>query len=249
MKKYIDFILEKKQDFNKKLIDEFDKIKVYEVDGEKVRNSSEIAEEFGLASSHPYFPDLIPDNEIWIENDVKEKERFVLIQNELFKLKKISTGMEKWKAYRKAETKEKIFRNKIKSSKENPEKTSEKEKDGVHVKKYGKISDITVWLVDANKIRDKWKSDFMEGGHGYVYKWIPNDEIWIEDGIKKHEIPFIILHEFVERTLMKEKNMSYEKAHDISAKVEWSKRPNNFNKEDALNLTENEVLTNYCRHL
>lgn len=90
MKTYIDYITEKKQDFNKKLIDEFDRIKVYLVDGEKVRDYNEESEEFGLCSSHPYFPKLIPKNEIWIENDVKEKERFLLIHNELFKLKKLN---------------------------------------------------------------------------------------------------------------------------------------------------------------
>jgi hypothetical protein len=41
---------------------------------------------------------------------------------------------------------------------------------------------------------------------------------------------------------MKEKEMSYKKAHDIAAKVEWSKRPDKFSKEDALNLTEEKAL-------
>ena len=246
IKNFNDFILEGKKIYNvdKNLIDQFGKYKIYTVNGEKVRDIAEQDEEFGLSSSYFYFPKLIPKNEIWIEDDVKGEEQFVLIQSELYKIKLIESGMDKWEAYHQSEKIEKGYREELNLSKKSPEKTNKKGDDDLYVKKYCKINsdDIQVWLVDAKKVRNKFKSDFMEGGHGYVYKWIPNDEIWIENGIKEHEVPFILLHEFVERTLMKEEKMNYDKSHNISAKVEWSKRPDKISKNDMENMTEEEAL-------
>jgi len=244
IKNFNDFILEGKKIYNvnKKLIDQFGKYKIYTVNGEKVRDIAEYDEEFGLSYSYFYFPKLIPKNEIWIEDDVKKDEIKILIYIELYKIKLIDDGMDKWDAYHKSEKMDKKLREKIDK---NAEKTSEKGFDKVYKKEYCKIKDggLTVWLVDGKIVRNKYKSDFMEGGNGCVYKWVPNDEIWIEDGLKEHEIPFVILHEFVEKTFMKEDNMKYDDAHNIAAKVEWSKRPDNFNKKDAENLTEKESLS------
>src|SRR5207253_2097692 len=39
---------------------------------------------------------------------------------------------------------------------------------------------IEVWLVDGSVVRGLYKTDYTEGGHGYVYRWVPKDEIWIE---------------------------------------------------------------------
>jgi len=244
IKTYIQFITEKKeQEVGKKLIDDYGVHKIFTVNGEKVRDLTKGDEEFGLCSSHPYFPNLIPKNEIWIEDDVKEDEKEMLIHSELYKLKLISNGEDKWDAYHKAEKQEKKLRERSKSK--GAHKTDEKADDKIYVKEWGKIKseDLTVWLVDAEKVRNKYKTDFLEGGNGWVYKWVPNNEIWIENGLKEKEIPFIILHEFVEKTFMKEDKMKYDDAHCIAAKVEWSKRPNSFNKNDAEELTEKKALS------
>src|SRR5207237_2876279 len=39
---------------------------------------------------------------------------------------------------------------------------------------------------------------------GYVYPWVPRPEIWIEDGVDRREVPFIVCHEYVERRLMRD---------------------------------------------
>jgi hypothetical protein len=242
IKTFVEFINEKKnEDVGKELVEQYGKYKVYTVNGEKVRDLTKGDEEFGLSSSYPYFPNLIPKNEIWIEDDVKTDERNILIHIELYKLKLIDNGMEKWDAYHKAEKMDKKYRE---ERDKNPEKTDEKGHEKIYKKEYCKIKDddLTVWLVDAEMVRDKYKTDFMEGGHGYVYKWIPNNEIWIEDGLKDKEIPFVLIHEYVERTLMKEKGMKYDNAHNIAAKVEWSKRPDKLTKNDMVNMTEEEAL-------
>jgi hypothetical protein len=155
----------------------------------------------------------------------------------------INSGIEKWDAYEMAIKKEKKLRENYKSK--NAGDTNEKADKSLYNKEYCKLKDVetlTVWLVDGEKVRNKYKTDFMEGGHGYVYKWIPDDEIWIEDGLKNNEIPFIVLHEFVERTFMKKNKMKYDDAHDIASKVEWSIRPNNFTKKDIDKLTEEKLI-------
>ena len=76
----------KQPNIDKKLIDQYGQIKVYSVNGEKVRDLTKGDEEFGLSSVHACFPKLIPDNEVWIEDDVKKEE----IQLDVLNLKFIS---------------------------------------------------------------------------------------------------------------------------------------------------------------
>lgn len=231
-----------KRQINKKLIDQYGKYKIYVVDGEAVRDISPESEEFGLSSIHAYLG-CIPKDEIWIEDDVKPEERDVLIHSALYQLKQIENGVSPDKAYESGVAKEKNYREALSSSKKHPERTNEPAADKIYVRKYGRIKDedIDVWLVDGENIRDRYKTDFMEGGHGFVYGWIKNDEIWLENGIHEKELPYILLHEYVERIIMKYKKMSYDKAHSIAAKVEFVRRPNHFSKKQAIALTRNEA--------
>ena len=231
---------------NKKLINQYGRIKVYVVNGNAVRNSSKEAQEFGLSSTHFALPTLVPQNEIWIEDDIKTEERGVLIHSALYQLSNIKKGMSIGKAYDLQIKKEKDYRESILLSKKQPEKTDKKADKNIYLKKYGHIKneDIEVWLVAGEKVRNKYKCDYLEGGHGYVYDFVPNKEIWIEFGPNtENEAPMILLHEFVERILMKYRDIKYDPAHEIAAKVEWKAREKgNFTKEDALNLTKIEAL-------
>lgn len=42
---------------------------------------------------------------------------------------------------------------------------------------------IEVWRIDGHLVRCYYKTDYTEGGHGYVYPWCPRNEIWIEKDI------------------------------------------------------------------
>lgn len=236
MRNYIDFIFEKKSpDVDKKLIDQYGEIKVYSVNGAKIRNINKSHEEFGLSSVHGCFPSLIPKNEIWIESNVKKNEIPYLIYSALYQIRLTEDGMKPWDAYKKGVSYEKKLRNKNIGKKYNGTKK-------IHKKEWFKNSDITIWLIDAEKVRDYYKTDFMEGGHGYVYDWIPKDEIWIENGINEKEIPLIVLHEYIERELMKIRKMNYDKAHDIAARIEYNHRPYKFTKNDFENITPDKAL-------
>jgi hypothetical protein len=61
--------------------------------------------------------------------------------------------------------------------------------------------------------------DFIGGGHDLRYKFIPNNQIWIEKNITNNELPKILVHEITERNLMS-RGLSYEKAHEHANLVE-----------------------------
>lgn len=227
---------------NKKLIDQFGKVKVFRVNGEAVRNSSEAGEEFGESGIHSFYPGVIPEDEVWIEDDVKPAEVGVLVAERLFELKCLSSGMSKDKAYERSLEEGKRQRQASKSAHKNPSAINRPAPENVHVRLYGTLDDMEVWLVDGQEVRNRYKVDAMEGFHGYVYSWVPNNEIWIEDGLHATEIPYIILHEFVELNLMRDRRLSYEKAHDKAAKVEWLMRHKGFTKSQALALTTDRAL-------
>jgi hypothetical protein len=84
---------------------------------------------------------------------------------------------------------------------------------------------LSVWVVDGGQVRDEVYIDFIAGGHGYVYDFIPKDEIWIDNDTDKDEIPFVLLHELVERYCMStDKGCSYEEAHDVANTFEGTFR-------------------------
>jgi len=220
------------QKINKKLIDQIGKYKIFLVDGEKIRKLNLYMHEFTDSANHLDFPKFIPANEIWIDEATDPKERFLLLFGSLYYVKS--------KDYDYAMKQERKLREIVDHVKFHPERHNGKPDERIYKSLYGTIhapEKISVWLVNARLVRDLFKTDFTEGGHGYIFRWIPNDEIWIENTLHKHEMPLIILHEFVERTLMKHKNMKYEKAHTIASKVEFT-HEDDFTKEDALALTK-----------
>jgi hypothetical protein len=68
------------------------------------------------------------------------------------------------------------------------------------------------------------KTDYTEGGHGYVYDWVPKQQIWIERDLDRWELPFIVSHEYLELRLMRDAGIEYDPAHEICSKVEFKIR-------------------------
>src|SRR5207249_2657119 len=100
--------------------------------------------------------------------------------------------------------------------------------DAIYLEEYTSLPDeqgpVQVWLVDGNLVRSYYKTDYTEGGHGYVYPWVPKSQIWIEDGVDRREVPFIVSHEYLERRLMRDEGLGYDKAHEICSKAEFRLR-------------------------
>ena len=199
--------------------------KVCLVDGESVRNLSSSAEEFGGVAIHPQFPDLIPRDEIWIDKDSGKDEIPLLADTALYQLKQIAAGKSKDEAYKEAIRREKRERAKADYAKRGHRSSDRKLPKDIYVKLYRTLFDgIKVWLVNGEEVRNHSKVDFVEGGHDYVYDFIPDGEIWLEDGLNAEELPYILYHELVERKLMKEQKMDYDDAHEIASDKEYKKR-------------------------
>lgn len=97
--------------------------------------------------------------------------------------------------------------------------------------------DSKIYLVDGEEVRNKIYVDFTMGGHGYVYDFIPKDEIWIENLNSVFDKKCTIIHELIERHLMKKYEYNYEKAHAISTRIEQKIRNNKINENaEQLNL-------------
>jgi hypothetical protein len=83
---------------------------------------------------------------------------------------------------------------------------------------------LKVWIVKGS-LFEIVLCNFTEGGHDLVYKFIPKNEIWLDDDVSPLERKFILLHEIHERNLMAKK-WSYDKAHASSSKIEYQCRKN-----------------------
>ncbi len=72
-------------------------------------------------------------------------------------------------------------------------------------------------------MRDLFYVDFTEGGHEFVYDFVPKGEVWIDNDLGPAERAFVILHELHERNLMA-KGMHYDSAHLSSSIIEYKCR-------------------------
>lgn len=83
--------------------------------------------------------------------------------------------------------------------------------------------DFTIRLVDGTEVRNNLFTDFTQAGHGYVYSFIPKDEIWLEAWLPPEDMLHALRHEIRERALMK-RGMKYDEAHKIVTKLECQER-------------------------
>jgi len=92
-----------------------------------------------------------------------------------------------------------------------------------YVKKIGKISSFTIWLVDDKYIREKICEDFVNLGQHRIFKFIPKNEFWINREADSEEDHFYADHLLMENRLMK-KGFSYDMAYMIAAAAEKRER-------------------------
>ncbi len=81
--------------------------------------------------------------------------------------------------------------------------------------------DVKIYLVNGTHIRDKIDIDLTMGGHAYVYpNYIPENEIWIDEDMDIEDQYTTIVHEMTERNEMRNKHLSYSKAHEDASEKE-----------------------------
>jgi hypothetical protein len=239
---------------------------VYSVNGLAVRNAAKPDEEFGNFATKDEFPTLIPKGEVWISEKLAPKEGIFFIANALTQLKSQAEGATD-KAYDDGLEVERLLREKLNGVKFRDGKPHKRVPDAIYLEPYITLPDpkgpVRVWIIDGNLARSYYKTDYTEGGHGYVYPWVPEPEIWIEDGVDRREVPFIVSHEYTERRLMRDEEIDYDTAHNICSRVEFDLRKRKgatpllvpgrrkLSKKDLPKLVSDEVfqyvLRNYVR--
>lgn len=85
----------------------------------------------------------------------------------------------------------------------------------------GVIRGLSVYLVDGEYVRNTFEIDFTMGGTFARYpEFIPENEVWIDDGMSTLDVCATIVHELVERHRMLALGEGYDEAHDVASGVE-----------------------------
>jgi hypothetical protein len=85
---------------------------------------------------------------------------------------------------------------------------------GVYRVHTGSKNGLEIWIVDGAKIREEIYPEFLYGGNGQRYRFIPAREIWVDNAVGAEELSYTIAHEMRERSLMARQGLTYGEAHD-----------------------------------
>jgi hypothetical protein len=189
-------------------------LEIWDVDGPEIRRDHEI--EFTNFAHHYRFPKLVPEAEIWLDHEANRNETMFFLAHCIVEREEMRRGKGYSAAHRVANEIERVIRRKAGDSEnqEIPKRLLATTHDGTKI-----------YRVGGREVRSSVDIDFTEGGHGKVYKYIPDDEVWVDDDLVEEDIPFVLLHELLERKNM-EKGMEYDEAHKISSKLELAARKN-----------------------
>jgi len=198
-----------KKEFYIEKIGQRGRIKIYIVDGFAIRK--DLDEEFTNFGQHFRFK-CIPEYEFWLDKEASPNERKFYIDHLLIEWKLMKEGVSYKEACTRADERERA------------ERKRHEKNNNVHLKIIGKVKDkIKIWTISGKTVRDSLDIDFTEGGHDYVYSYVPKDEVWIDNDVTEKEKPYVILHELFERKLMK-KGYDYNNAHVKASEIEWKAR-------------------------
>ena len=200
-------------------IDERGIIQIWIVDGAYIR--SHIDEEFVNFGQYYRYP-YIPVNEFWIDREAEHDERQFFIDHLLVEHRLMAAGMPYEKALPRADQAERKERRRAGdislATRHGRVLPDLKE---VHERLWKKLENgLSVWIVNGRLVRSVFDIDFTEGGHDFVYEFVPENEIWIDDAIFESERGYILLHELHERNRMA-RGLPYNKAHTESSRLEY----------------------------
>lgn len=200
---------------------------LYTVNGYAVRNSNQRDEEFGNFATYDEFPDCIGEREVWVSEKLALKEGVFFAANALAYLAQVAAGAPN-AAYDAGVAAERTLRESINGVAFRDGRPHKKVPDAIYLSEYVTLPDrkgaVSVRWVDGNLVRSYYKTDYTQGGHHYVYPWVPEQEIWVEDGVDHREIHLIVCHEYLERRLMRDADLQYNRAHGIASALEFDLR-------------------------
>lgn len=193
-------------------------IGIWQVDGSYVRMN--IDEEFTNYGQH-YAYSYIPKDEYWIDQGISPEETRFFLKHLSVEHRLMKRGMDADAARKRADKAEGEERKRAgdvrkltRSGRVLPDPAK------VHRRLWKKLENgVSIWIVNARLVRSVFDDDFASGGHDYVYEYVPENEVWIDDTLKAAERPYALLHELHERGLM-QKGMDYDRAHAQSSRLE-----------------------------
>ena len=213
-------------------VQEIGKLAVWTVDGSYLRGR--VDEEFTNFGQHYRYP-YIPVDELWIDQEASEDEHRFFIEHLLVERQLMERGLPYDKALEAADRTERKERRRAGDLKRLT-RGGKKLPDGhdVHVRLWKKLENgVSVWIINGRLVRSAFDIDFTAGGHDYVYEFVPENEVWIDDDIEEQERGYVLLHELHERNRMAA-GSPYSKAHEESSRIEYHARRYPDELHDAL---------------
>ncbi|MBI2120586.1 MAG: hypothetical protein HYT94_03110 [Parcubacteria group bacterium] len=98
-----------------------------------------------------------------------------------------------------------------------------KKNEHIYLQSIGEHEGLSVWLVDGEKIRKDIDENFVQYDHHARFRFIPADEIWIDQETNKDERKYFLENISWERKFMKE-GMTLEEAVEKADKLEARER-------------------------
>jgi hypothetical protein len=212
-------------------IEQRDDLTIWNVDGAYIRGH--IDEEFTNFGQHYRFH-FIPKNEFWIDQEAHNDEHKFFIDHLFTEYHLMAKGMPYQKAIEEADRVERRERRRAGDIRKMTLNGKLPDPMQVHIRLWKTLENgISVWIVNGRLVRSVFDIDFTAGGHDYVYEFVPDKEVWIDDDIEQEERGYVLLHELHERNRMTA-GLPYSKAHAESSLIECRCRHHPDQLHDAL---------------
>ena len=190
---------------------------IWIVDGDYVRKN--VDEEFSNFGHH-WTIEEIPENEVWLDEESHPDGQRFCLGHVLVERKLMQRGKSYEQARVVADNIERELRSRAGDLARARHGDEQVKPEAMHERLWKALpSGLHVWFVDGRLVRSCYDIEFTEGGHDYVYEFVPMNEIWIDDDIHEDERGFVLFHELHERNLMA-KGMDYDSAHADSSRLE-----------------------------
>lgn len=148
----------------------------------------------------------IPEKEIWLDTSADPKELVFFLLRALYERFQYDRGAPREQIQAGSKAMDQLLR-------------AEQPVESLKTRLLMRFGDLDVWFVNGEQVRKQFDPDFILGGNGYRYEYVPKNEVWIEDVLSPADKIYTLLHEVFEVSRMKE-GISYESAHDQATYVE-----------------------------
>ena len=192
-------------------------VSVWLVDGAYVRKN--IDEEFSNFGHHHSCSE-IPQDEVWLDQEAVPDEQRFFMHHARLERELMAQGKDYDTAREEANREERRMRLRAGDARNLHQGKKPMRAVLVHRRLWKALGNgVQVWFVQGRLVRSCYDVEFTEGGHDYVYEFVPQNEVWIDDDLHEDERGFVLFHELHERNLMAN-GMDYDTAHDAASRLE-----------------------------